>query len=417
MSWLRKTTFATLIVAVALLGSTVSGQSVSPLTEQSGASQNIPGKPTLKVRVARETPISPSVSSQHQPTNEEHGNQDSSSKLAKEPNVRFEGLHAFTVEAVLQLFREKEVWLAMNQKSAYEVSAKATTVLKEALESRGYMRASIEARLNDEGNSLALMVFEGPRSSIKQIRFEGNRIFSSQELTGRVKKFLSAYEECRNGYNADILDVCLRLLVNDMRGQGYLQARAGEPKKELDGNELIITVPFAEGALYRLGEIKIEGAERFTQEEVRAMLSLQRKDIINGEAIAKWLFEDLKNLYGEIGFIEYTAEPEPTFSAVDPATNEGTVDFKVFIEEGKQFTIGSITFKGGDASDKDLGNLLLIHAGDIFNQQLLEKSVQQLNDTKWFETIDKDKDTEFRLDDEAPLLNITFRLKHLQASK
>jgi hypothetical protein len=62
-------------------------------------------------------------------------------------------------------------------------------------------------------------------------------------------------------------------------------------------------------------------------------------------------------------------------------------------------------------SDQDLSSLLLIRAGDIFNNHFFEKSVQQLNATKRFETIDKDKDTDFRTDEEADLLDITFRLK------
>ncbi len=102
---------------------------------------------------------------------------------------------------------------------------------------------------------------------------------------------------------------------------------------------MVVTVPVEEGALYRPGAIKIEGAENVTQEQVRAMMSLQRGDIANAEAIGKWLFEDLKKLYSEIGYIQYTAETEPDFRAVDHAANEGVVDFKVTIEEGQQFRV------------------------------------------------------------------------------
>ena len=360
MSRLRKTTFAALIVMVAILGSTVSGQSV-----------------------------------------------------AKEPIVRVEGLHAFTVEEVQKLFRERQVWLMKAEKPPSEVSIKAAAVLKEALESRGYLRASVQARDDANANTLTLLVFEGPRFSIGEIRFSGNRIFSSQELAARMQEFIRGYEGPSNAYNEEVFDVCLRRLGDFARSRGYLQAHFGEPKKELADGQLIVTVPITEGALYRLGEIKIEGVEHLTKERVRALLSLQRKDIVDGEAIGQWLFEDLKKLYGEIGFVQYTAEIEPEFRAVDQATNEGVVDLTVTLEEGRQFKIRSIKFEGSDLTEKDISKLLLIRPGDIFNNQFFEKSVQQLNDTKWFDVIDKDKDTEFRTDEESALLDITFRLKRI----
>ena len=361
MSRLGKTTFAALIVMVAVLGSTVSGQSV-----------------------------------------------------AKEPIVRVEGLQAFTFEAVLKLFSERQVWLAKNQQPTSDVPAKATTVLKEALESRGYMRASIEARYDADANTLTLLVVEGPRFSIGEIRFAGNKMFSSQELAARMQEFIRGYEWPSNAYNEEVFDVCLRRLGDFARSRGYLQAHFGEPKKELADGQLIVTVPITEGALYRLGEVKIEGVEHLNKERVRALLSLQRRDIVDGEAIGQWLFEDLKKLYGEIGFVQYTAEIEPEFRAVDQATNEGVVDLTVTIEEGRQFKIRSIKFEGSNLSDQDLSSLLLIRAGDIFNNQFFEKSVQQLNATKRFETIDKDKDADFITDKEADLLDITLRVKRVQ---
>lgn len=251
------------------------------------------------------------------------------------------------------------------------------------------------------------------QSAIGEIRFEGNRIFSSQELAGRMGEFLHEYS--RSGYDVEIFDVCLRRLANFVRSRGYLQARLGEPKKELTQRGLVITVPVEEGALYRLGEIKIVGAENFTSEQVRAMLSLQRNDIVNGEAIGKWLYEDLKKLYGEMGYIQYMAEPEHEFRLSDPVANEGVVDFKVTIEEGRQFTLRSIRFVGSSVSQRELNNLFLIHPGDVYNHQLFERSVNQLNETGWFEMIDKDKDTHFVTDEEEALLSITLRLKRARS--
>lgn len=334
---------------------------------------------------------------------------------AAETNVRFEGLHAFPVGEVLKIFCEQQVWVRRDQESPSKVLERASDVLREALVARGYMQARVEA-LQDEGTGpVVLWISEGPRFPIGELRFEGNRIFSSEELATKMKGFLQHFEESAKGYNAELFDYCLRQLSNLMRSRGYLQARLGEPKKEVTDGRLVVTVPVEEGTVYRLGEIKIEGARNLNQERVRAMLSLQRGDIVSGEEIGKWLYEDLKELYGEMGFIEYTAEPDPDFRIVDYAAKEGVVDFNVTIEEGPQFKVSSIRFKGSDISEKELNALLLIRPGDVFNQRLLEKSVEQMNETKRFEMIDIDKDTEFITDEEGALLEITFRIQRVKA--
>jgi outer membrane protein insertion porin family len=277
------------------------------------------------------------------------------------------------------------------------------------------MQAGVEAVQDQDTRAIVLRVSEGPRFSIGEIRFEGNRIFSSEELATRMRGLLQQYEESAKGYDAEIFDFCLRQLANFLRSQGYLQARFGEPANLVSEGKLVVTVPVVEGVCYRLGEIKIEGALNLSQEQIRAMLSLHPKDIASGEAIGKWLYEDLKKLYGEMGYVQYMAEPEPEFRVVDRAANEGVVDFKVTIEEGPQFKISSIRFKGSNISEKKLNALLLVRPGDVFNQRLLEKSVEQMNETKRFEMIDIDKDTEFMTDEKEALLGITFRIQCLKA--
>ena len=407
------TTFAPLLIGLAFLNSPALGQRTSSAVVSQPGEQTPPGRPKLKPHQPARDPGSPSVTCQQPSTREECRNSEISPNEADEPKVRFEGLHALAETDVLKLFREQRVWVEDDQTSSSQFGAKASAVLRESLVASGYMQASVGA-LRDEGTgSIVLSVLEGPRFSIGEIRFEGNRIFRSDELVAKMTGYLQSYEGSAKGYNADIFDVCLRQLSNFIRSSGYLQAKLGEPKQLIE-DRLVLTVPVEEGALYRLGEIKIEGAENLSRERVRAMLSLQRGEIANGQVLGKWLYEDLKELYGEMGYIEYTAEIDPEFRLVDQASKEGVVDLRVTIEEGQQFRIRSIKFDGSSVSEEELRDLLLIRVGDVFNQLLLEKSVNQLNATGWFEMIDKDKDTDFRTDEEEALLNITLRLKRVK---
>ena len=84
------------------------------------------------------------------------------------------------------------------------------------------------------------------------------------------------------------------------------------------------------------------------------------------------MFENLKKYYGAQGFIEYTAEPTPTFKDNPQNPNEGIVDFIITIEEGKQFTLRRLEFIGNTFTrDNVLRREVLLNEGDIYNQTLL----------------------------------------------
>jgi outer membrane protein insertion porin family len=327
--------------------------------------------------------------------------------------IDFDGLHAFPEADMVKAFRERRIGLSTTQISDSQVLAKANALIKELLESRGYFNATVAVRLIEDAKSILFLVDEGQRLSIAEVRFAGNRSFSSVELSAKLREYLADYQETQASYDSEIFDFCSRRLLNFIRTQGYLQATFDEPTKEIDGGGLILTVPVNEGVLYRLGDIKIEGARAFAPEKIRAMLNLQRGEIANGEKIGKWLFEDLKKTYGEMGYIQYTAEPEPEFRAADDR-NEGIVDFTVTIDEGRQFRIQDIKFYGESLPEKELLSILRIRADDVFNQRLFEESIKELNEMGWFKWIDKDRDVNFATDEEQGIINIVITVNNLK---
>jgi outer membrane protein assembly factor BamA len=142
------------------------------------------------------------------------------------------------------------------------------------------------------------------------------------------------------------------------------------------------------------------------------MLNLRQGDIASGEDIGTWLYEDLRKTYGEIGYIEYTAEADAEFITASNSVNEGVVNFTVTIEEGRQFRLHAFKFQGSSLPEKELLGLLRIRAGDIFNQRLFEESIDHLNKSGRFEFIDKDRDADFRTDEEEALIDIVIKVSN-----
>ena len=172
-----------------------------------------------------------------------------------------------------------------------------------------------------------------------------------------------------------------------------------------------MTVPIVEGKVYRLGEFKVEGNSIFSEAQIRAVIGLNKGDIADGEKVSKGLFENLKKFYGQQGFIEYTAEPVPTFKDNPANPNEGIVDFTVTIEEGKQFTLRRLEFVGNTFTrDNVLRREVLINEGDIYNDVYWEYSVVKLNQLGYFNPIDKDKDVDRRTNDEEATVDLSLKV-------
>lgn len=414
----RLSFFIVVLVLLSTEGSSLLAQTNHPVStgEQPCIGDMGLGRPTLKRRQpAPETPPPDGRSVDQKLLEKEKCKpQDAAAAPLNNQNpirIEFEGLHAFSEVDVVKAFRERRIGLPQTQMPGTEVLAKAVAVMKELLESRGYFHAIVDTREDRAARTITFLVYEGPRLPLAEVRFEGNRIFSSQELAAKMGEDLAGYPKMQGSYDSDIFDFCIRRLSNFIRSRGYLQATFGQPTKEFNERGLVLTIPVEEGVLYRLGEIKIEGAETLAPEQVRAMLSLRQGDIASGEVIGKWLFEDVKKTYGEMGYIEFTAEPEPEFKAAIGA-NGGTVDFKVTIDEGRQFRVHAIKFQGTSLPEKELLSLLRIRAGGVFNQRLFEESIDELNKLGRFELIDKDRDTDFSTDEEQGLIDIVIKLNN-----
>ena len=112
-----------------------------------------------------------------------------------------------------------------------------------------------------------------------------------------------------------------------------------------------------------------------------------------------------------MGFIEYAAELNPTFKNNPRNASEGIVDFEVTIDEGKRFTLRSISFIGDNLPEKELRDLLLTREGDIYNQRLYEESIDKLNDSGWLEPLHKDKNADFRTNEEEGTIEIAIKVQ------
>src|SRR5213078_4123669 len=106
-----------------------------------------------------------------------------------------------------------------------------------------------------------------------------------------------------------------------------------------------------------------------------------------------------------------TAEVNPTFKDNPANANQGVADFVITIDEGKQFTLRRLEFTGNTFTrDNVLRREVLMNEGDIYNQNYFEFSVTRLNQLGYFNPIDKDKDADYRTNEEEGLVDVTVKV-------
>ncbi len=312
--------------------------------------------------------------------------------------------------------------------------------MRELLSAKGFPNAKIEVddeEVSATSTALTFRVEQGERSRLVDLEFDGNTVFKDGELRGQLKLTKeTGFFNFSRFTGTDILDRSklqydLEKNVRPyMQSKGYLTARFGEPVIEGLGNRrtgfflpipllsskddtLKVTIPVTEGKLFRVGDVKVTGNSIFSEQAIQAVIGLRKGEIVDGKQLRDSLYESgLKKLYGRQGFIEYTPEIEPNYKDNPANQSEGIVDYTINIEEGRQFTLRRLEFTGNTFTrDNVLRREFLLNEGDIYDDSLFEYSVIKLNQTGYFDPIDKDKDKEIRTAPEEGFVDAVVKVK------
>ncbi|MGH9340348.1 MAG: outer membrane protein assembly factor BamA [Acidobacteriota bacterium] len=318
--------------------------------------------------------------------------------------VSFQGAESFDESEVVDRFGEMRVNLRVNSPFYESEIPKALQAIRLLLQEKGRPlgRASVEVRpVTSNAVRLIFTIEEGPKVRIGRIDFEGNTVFQDDELRdaleltkerglGSVFRGLDKYIEEKLEY-----DIQTNLLT-EYRRAGYIFARAEDPSIEIVQGprgwlpgfrktffQYYITIPVQEGERFRYEGFSIEGVEEFETEQVQEIYSIQPGEVVNYVALSE-ANESLKNMYSRLGYLEMQLIPEIT-----PDYSENTIDVKIRVEEGGRYIVDRIDFDGNlKTRDKVLRRELLIEEADLFNSELLDRSILRLNQLGFFEEVD-----------------------------
>ncbi len=252
----------------------------------------------------------------------------------------------------------------------------------------GFAEATVDYRLDPvtptEVN-LTFLVNEGGKVFVKQIRFEGNTAIKSKDLKKVMEtkeKSLFAFITGTGKLNREVLERDVEKITAAYYNKGYIKAKVGEPKIDIKGGNLYITIPIQEGPQYQMGQVDIQGDLLEDKDKLLKRLAIRKSKTYSREIIQNDI-TTLSDLYADQGYAN--ADVTPLIKEDDEARR---VDLIFDIRKGEKVYFERIEVTGNvKTRDKVIRRELRVYEQEQFSATKLKESVRNLRRLEYFEDV------------------------------
>src|SRR5690349_19500926 len=203
---------------------------------------------------------------------------------------------------------------------------------------------------------------EGVPMKICTLHFPGAQSVSEQKLIEATRSSMDLEYSRQSAKTFPIYG-----LYPIYRELGHLRASFGTPvakpetKAGCEGVDL--TIPVNEGAIYSWAKAEWSGNQVLSAQELDDALGMKAGEVANGKKFDKGLNE-VQKACGKHGHIQAHMKPTPEF---DDTTSK--VTFKIAVNEGPEFRMGTVEFKGFSVDDAAmLGKKWALKSGEVYDQ-------------------------------------------------
>ena len=266
-----------------------------------------------------------------------------------------------------------------------------TQYLTDQYYSRGKYAVQIDTKvenLPDNRVRVNINIKEGSRAKIRQINIVGNTVFRDQDILATLSlqtpNWQSWYKQS-DRYARETLQGDLEKIQTYYQDRGYANFRIDSVQVAIapDKSDIFITANISEGAVYKLGEIKLAGNMIVPEAELKKLLLVATGQIYSQKTISATQ-EQIRNRLGAEGF--YFAKVEPVPQIDEP---KKIVNLTLFIDPGSRVYVRHINFTGTTRSDDEsLRRELRQLEGAWLSNVSLERSKQRLQRLAFVESVD-----------------------------
>jgi outer membrane protein insertion porin family len=264
----------------------------------------------------------------------------------------------------------------------------------------GYYSAQVKTHELTQDNGKVRIVFdidEGQRVAISQVVVDGNERFSDKQVVKHMDTRPEGFWWFQKGeYDERKVDQDVReRLPQWYADNGYVDFQVTHDSLIADsaGGKAILHLTVEEGQPYQVGTFDIQGARRFSSEELQAFYPFgpvgpTGAPLDGDRAFSRsdWdgATEKVQNLYANNGYIY--AQVEPTETRRTGADGQPVVDLRWTIREGSPATINKVEIVGNDVThERVIREAIVMLPGDLFSRERLIRSYQNVSNLGFFQ--------------------------------
>jgi len=261
---------------------------------------------------------------------------------------------------------------------------------------KGYLKIKVNLDVKKDTsdiNTVNMNVFvdKGARIKIKEIVFTGNKKLTGKGLkktmsntkTKFIGRFWKASKYIEEEYQEDlenILDKYSRL--------GFRDARIlSDSISWNDDNTININIDLEEGRQYRFADILFVGNKEYTDDQLKAVLRIDKGDVYNGAVLKERVkgdgtptSEDISTLYQDNGFLFSQVD------AIETRVKNDSITVEIRIREDEKARIKKVTVTGNDkTNDHVIFRELRVKPGDLFSRSAIIRSIREIGQLGFFD--------------------------------
>jgi len=228
--------------------------------------------------------------------------------------------------------------------------------LREQNFARGMYSVDIQVKetlLSENRIYLQVIVSEGVRAKIKQIKIVGNKTFSDATLIRKFETNLPVWYmfwSTRGTYSSPMLRGDIDRLVSFYQNKGFMDFAIESTQVSLSKNkeEVYITINISEGEQYIVNKINVAGKLIIPIEEIADLITVQTGEYISKGKILQST-ENIKSRLAEEGYAFARINPMP-----EQVSDLNEVDISFYIDPGKRTYVRRINITGNIATQDEV---------------------------------------------------------------
>lgn len=304
-------------------------------------------------------------------------------------------LSAFSFEGIKKGeaddLREK-LKLSRGKQVTENVIINAKRIIKDYFIDKGFLYVTVDVVKTDdpEYDNYVLLTFKinkGNRIKINAINFEGNTVFTDEQLRRamkdtKVKKIYRIFKSSKfkeKDYRED-----LKKVIDKYNEKGYRDAKIVKDTVYRISDKLInIDITVYEGHQYYFRNISWKGNTKYNSKLLSQLLGIKKGDVYNKKLLEENLYMNpngVFSLYQDNGYLFSSITPIETMVEGD------SIDLEIQVYEGKKAKINRVSVVGNTKThDHVILREIRSLPGDMYNRSKIIRTQRELATLGYFD--------------------------------